>query len=182
MEGRAWRVPIALHLIHTPLAVVAAGFVEFDSVETAIRAKESMEENSPITGTPWLIHFSNNTKGGGSKRPREDAGPAFGRLTAPRMCAQILPHASTHACTHVGTVQHDYARVWLTCIFRAHAACTVAHGLHVRLLQAKLKQETSRRDKALERARGCGRVERHEALQGGGGVGRERLGRCRVRA
>jgi len=63
------------------------GFVEFETPSQATRAKESMERSSPFTGHAWLIHFSNNTKGGGSapqqKRPRpEDSAPS--RQVAPR--------------------------------------------------------------------------------------------------
>lgn len=49
------------------------GFVEFDSVDDAVRCRDSMQGNSPFSGINWHIHFSNNTSGKTApKRTRED--------------------------------------------------------------------------------------------------------------
>jgi len=49
------------------------GFVEFETVDDAVRSRDSMQGQSPFPGVSWHIHFSNNTKGAapGVKRPRE---------------------------------------------------------------------------------------------------------------
>lgn len=52
--------------------VQLVGFVEFDRVEDAVRSRDSMQGASPFAGVAWHIHFSNNTKGAGPKKPRED--------------------------------------------------------------------------------------------------------------
>ena len=57
------------------------GFVEFDSVDDAVRARESMQGESPFEGISWHIHFSNNTKGT-PKRPREEMGEPVSRMDA----------------------------------------------------------------------------------------------------
>eukprot|EP00962_Isochrysis_galbana_P032256 scaffold10573_cov109-Isochrysis_galbana.AAC.1 len=51
------------------------GFVEFDRVEDAARARESMLDRSPFSGEPWNIQFSTNpSRAPVPKRSRDDAG------------------------------------------------------------------------------------------------------------
>ena len=59
------------------------GFVEFEGVDDAVRARDSMQGTSPFPGISWHIHFSNNTKGT-PKRPRDEGG----REPMPREQAQ----------------------------------------------------------------------------------------------
>lgn len=59
------------------------GFVEFDAVDDAVRARDSMQGASPFEGISWHIHFSNNTKGT-PKRPREEMDPPVSRMEAQR--------------------------------------------------------------------------------------------------
>ena len=59
------------------------GFVEFDAVDDAVRARESMQGQSPFEGINWHIHFSNNTKN--PKRAREESAEPVGRIDAQRM-------------------------------------------------------------------------------------------------
>ena len=47
------------------------GFVEFEQTDDAVRARESMQGQSPFPGINWHIHYSNNTKGT-PKRPRDE--------------------------------------------------------------------------------------------------------------
>ena len=60
------------------------GFVEFDAVDDAVRARDSMQGQSPFEGISWHIHFSNNTKST-PKRPREEAAEPVGRSDAQRL-------------------------------------------------------------------------------------------------
>jgi len=51
------------------------GFVEFESIEDASRARESMQGASPFPGVNWHIHFSTNpARDRAPKRARDDAG------------------------------------------------------------------------------------------------------------
>lgn len=51
------------------------GFVEFERVEDATRARESMQARSPFSGEPWNIQFSTNpSRAPVPKRARDDAG------------------------------------------------------------------------------------------------------------
>ena len=64
------------------------GFIEFETVEDAIRCRDNMQGSSPFPGINWHIHFSNNSKGGSSapaaKRPRDESGPPVPRSDAQR--------------------------------------------------------------------------------------------------
>lgn len=64
------------------------GFVEFEQVDDSVRARESMQGQSPFPGVNWHIHYSNNTKGGpgggSAKRPREEFSQPVARLDAVR--------------------------------------------------------------------------------------------------
>ena len=87
------------------------GFVEFDMVDSAVRAKESMQKFSPFPGTNWQIHFSNNTKSAPPKRPRDDNGrEAQLRSEAQRhsgyMCESHLPQHALSVCVCFHTHTH----------------------------------------------------------------------------
>ena len=87
------------------------GFVEFDMVDSAVRAKESMQKFSPFPGTNWQIHFSNNTKSAPPKRPRDDNGrEAQLRSEAQRhsgyMCESPLPQHALSVCVCFHTHTH----------------------------------------------------------------------------
>lgn len=61
------------------------GFIEFDTIDDAVRCRESMQGTSPFPGINWHIHFSNNTAGKTTaKRVRDDDGV----LAQPRAQAQ----------------------------------------------------------------------------------------------
>lgn len=64
------------------------GFVEFEQVDDSVRARDSMQGQSPFPGVNWHIHYSNNTKGapGGAtaKRPREEYSQPVARHDAVR--------------------------------------------------------------------------------------------------
>lgn len=51
------------------------GFVEFETVDSAVHCKDNMQGQSPFQGINWHIHYSNSTSrgGGAPKRPRDDA-------------------------------------------------------------------------------------------------------------
>ena len=79
------------------------GFVEFDAVDDAVRARDSMQGTSPFEGINWHIHYSNNTKGT-PKRPREEMEQPVGRMEAQRpafggMCA-ARPAVGSFLATH----------------------------------------------------------------------------------
>mmetsp|Transcript_5973 Transcript_5973/g.18368 ORF Transcript_5973/g.18368 Transcript_5973/m.18368 type:complete len:232 (-) Transcript_5973:1252-1947(-) len=51
------------------------GFVEFECVDDAVHARDSMQASSPFSGEPWNVQFSTNqNRGPAPKRLREDSG------------------------------------------------------------------------------------------------------------
>jgi len=72
------------------------GFVEFERVDDAVRARESMQTKSPFSGEPWNISFSTNpNRTPAPKRGRDDGGQQ--RHQAVRGAPQAPPHAAQRA-------------------------------------------------------------------------------------
>lgn len=66
------------------------GFVEFETIDDAVRCRDSMQFTSPFPGINWHIHFSNNSRSGALKREREEANPPVPRSEAQRPSYGVL--------------------------------------------------------------------------------------------
>ena len=67
------------------------GFVEFETIDDAVRCRENQQGQSPFPGVNWHIHFSNSqgrpasgATAPGGKRPRDESGPPVPRQDALR--------------------------------------------------------------------------------------------------